>query len=277
VSTHILRFFATSAFAAVLCCSNVCAQDSTADGSYTDSTFFENTPYADSVAAVESFAEDAEVDDVYILKSANDTSLVHTRSFARDKVDQLKDDADMNYEVPPTVAESLWDRFIMWVKDLLSDLFLRAVGTNWGRLFLYLLGLGLLVLLIMMLLRVDALRMLVSGQKARSRQMVLDEDIDRMDFEKLLQDAAAAKDYRRGIRLLFLYALKLLSDKNHVVLDSGKTNHDYLNEVKEKPLYGGFSDLNFYFEYAWYGNFLITSETFQKAQNTFNTWKNNLR
>jgi hypothetical protein len=276
VSTYSPILFVTT-LAVLLCSSNTFAQVDSTDNSYTDdSTYFEDTPYADSLAAVVDH-DDADEDDTYILRASNDTSIVKAKSFQAETVEELKDDPEMEYEIPPTVAESLWDRFIMWLRDLLSDMLLQAVTTDWGRLALYLLGIGLLVFLIMMLLRVDALRMLVSGQKGRAGHMVLNEDIEQMDFEKLLREATAAKEYRRGIRLLFLYALKMLSDRNHVVLDSGKTNHDYLKEVKEKDLYPGFSDLNFYFEYAWYGNFLITSETFQKAEATFNDWKNKLR
>ena len=148
---------------------------------------------------------------------------------------------------------------------------------GWGRIAWYLLGLIGLVILIMLLLKVNAFRMLYSGQKISTQHLVLDEDIGQMDFDKLINEAIAAREYRRGVRLLFLYALKMLSDRNHIVLDSGKTNHDYLDEVKGKPLYRGFSDLNFYFEYAWYGNFVVTPETFGKAQAAFQEWKNNLK
>jgi hypothetical protein len=206
-----------------------------------------------------------------------DSTKVNERVFDRERLQELKDDSDLDYKVPPTVAESFWDRFWQWLADLFANLFIKSVGTNWGRLFLYIVGIVLLIFLIMMLLKVDALKMLYSGRAARLKHLVMDEDIQAMDFEQLLKDAIGANEYRRAVRLLFLYALKMLADKNHVVLESGKTNHDYLDEVKHAELKNGFKDLNFYFEYAWYGNFTITADTFRKAENIFLLWKDKLR
>jgi len=106
---------------------------------------------------------------------------------------------------------------------------------------------------------------------------VLDENIHEMDFDKLIEDALMKKDYRGGVRLVFLYSLKMLSDKNLIHWDQGKTNHDYLDELKQDELRGGFNDLNLYFEYAWYGNFTINAETFAHVQQIFSVWKANLR
>ena len=54
---------------------------------------------------------------------------------------------------------------------------------------------------------------------------------------------------------LFLYSLKLLSDKHHLDWRPGKTNHDYLDELGDGELKTGFNELSFYFDYAWYGDF----------------------
>ena len=80
-------------------------------------------------------------------------------------------------------------------------------------------------------------------------------------------------DYRLGVRLVFLYALKTLSDKGLIQWDQGKTNHDYLNELRVTELQKGFNELNFYFEYAWYGNFNITPNVFSHVRRIFEEWK----
>ena len=120
--------------------------------------------------------------------------------------------------------------------------------------------------------------MFYSGEGSGTfRHNVLDENIHEMDFEKLIEEAAAKKDYRGGVRLLFLYALKMLSDKNHIHWDQGKTNHDYIDELKQDELKPGFSDLNYYFEYAWYGNFKVNAETFDHVRDIFKTWKTSIK
>ena len=122
---------------------------------------------------------------------------------------------------------------------------------------MYIVGIVLLTVLIMMLLKVNAFKVFYSGQGANTfTYSALDENIHEMDFEKLIQEATGKNDYRLGVRLVFLYALKMLSDKNLIHWDQGKTNHDYLDELSATEIKTGFNELNSYFEYAWYGNFL---------------------
>jgi hypothetical protein len=106
--------------------------------------------------------------------------------------------------------------------------------------------------------------------KSTTQKIMHESDIEKnlihVDFEKLIEEAIAKSDYRAGVRLVFLYALKMLSDKNHIHWNQGKTNHDYLDELKLAELKSGFSDLNYYFEYAWYGNFKINAEIMAAAK-----------
>jgi hypothetical protein len=106
---------------------------------------------------------------------------------------------------------------------------------------------------------------------------VLDEYIHEMDFDKLIQEAIAQQDYREGIRLLFLKSLKMLADKNSIHWEQGKTNHDYVSELQATEIKTGFNQLNFYFEYAWYGNFLINRDMFQRVQQVFTVWREKVR
>ena len=208
-----------------------------------------------------------------IYRADPDTTNVEGKSFSKESFDRLKSDPDLNFEQPPTIGESLWDRFWAWLAQFFDSLFQNAVTTNWGRLIVYAIGLALLVVLIMMMLKVNAFNVLYSGEGRTQNYQVLDENIHEMDFETLISEAMAQKDYRKGVRLVFLYALKLLSDKDLIHFESGKTNHDYVAELQHRELKTGFNELSFYFEYAWYGNFNITRDTFKKMQDTFYDWK----
>jgi hypothetical protein len=106
---------------------------------------------------------------------------------------------------------------------------------------------------------------------------VLDENIHEMNFDSLIAEAVAKHDFRTGIRLLFLKGLKILADKNFVQWEHGKTNHDYLAELKKDELKNGFIELNYYFEYTWYGNFSVNYETFKKVQQIFTDWSGRIR
>jgi hypothetical protein len=234
---------------------------------------------ADTVAISQSdsasYAEEDTSGEV-VYAAAPDSAAVKARPFNNEDLQQLKDDPTFDYKEPPTVAESLWDRFRMWLADLLSNIFNGAVSTPWGRVIAYVVGFALAVVLIMLILKVNAFKMLYSGEGNARKYQVLDEDIHEMDFDALINDALQQQDYRKGIRLLFLYALKLLSDRHLIHWQAGKTNHDYVGELGKSELRQGLTALSFYFEYAWYGNFNITHDTFTKAQSTFADWKDKL-
>lgn len=207
-----------------------------------------------------------------------DSAAVDARSFDSSTVDKLKSDPELQYDEVPTVAENLWTRFLMWLFAFISSFFDSAVNTSWGRILTYAIGIAIVVVTVMMLLKVNAFKVFYSAEGADTfKHSVLDENIHEMDFDKLIDEALARSDYRLGVRLVFLYALKMLADKNMIHWDQGKTNHDYLDELKAMELKGGFNELNFYFEYAWYGNFKITENMFSHVQLIFNEWKNKIR
>ncbi len=203
-----------------------------------------------------------------------DSSIIQTRSFDKTVLEKLRKDGDFDYRQPPTVAESIWDRFLMWLDQLFGWILRSAVGTNWGRVFMYALGIGVLIIIIMMVLKVDALRVFYSGaDKGALNYQTFQENIHEMNFEKLIQESLDKKEYRNSIRLTFLFALKLLSDKQHVDWRPGKTNHDYLEELKKDELKIGFNELSFYFDYAWYGEFTVNEAMYQRVLTIFDNWR----
>jgi hypothetical protein len=211
-------------------------------------------------------------------RAAPDSLKITARAFDESKLNELKSDAELQYKEAPTIAESLFDRFLKLLSQFLDSLVQGAVTTNWGRVISYLIGVGLLVVLIMMLLKVNAFKVFYGGQGASSMPYhVLDENIHEMDFEKLIQEAIGSGEYRKATRLVFLNALKILADKNFIHWEQGKTNHDYLSEVTAADLKPGFNELNYYFEYAWYGNFIINHEKFLKVQQVFDAWRERIR
>ncbi len=207
-----------------------------------------------------------------------DSSNVVARNFNEQRLEDLNSDADLNYKEAPTVAETLWDRLLALLAEFVDSLFRNAVTTDWGRVFSYAIGLVLIAALIMMLLKVNAFKIFYKAEGVSPvPYQVLDENIHEMDFDKLISDAAANHDYRKGIRLVFLKSLKMLADKNFIQWEHGKTNQDYVQELKKESLRHGFHELNYYFEYAWYGNFSINHDMFQKVQSVFTEWSAGIR
>ena len=216
------------------------------------------------------FIDDYYSEDLPDQQGSADTGTVNSRAFDQSKVKELKNDPNLQYEQVPTVAESLWDRFWNWIASLFDSLIQNAVTTDWGRFFSYLAGLAVFIVIVMLILKIDAFKVFYSGQGATSvKYSVFHENIHEVDFEKEIDAALQAKDYRRGVRLLFLYALKLLADKNHILWEQGKTNHEYVAEVREETLRSWLNQLSYYFDYAWYGNFTVSRDLFDKVNEIF--------
>lgn len=205
--------------------------------------------------------------------AAVDTTSVPQRKFSEQAIQKLKTDPDLKYKEPPTVAENLWERFKRWLAELARNFFSDVTTTHLGKILLYVAGVGLLVYVVLMLLKVNAFRILVKGGDVTIPHQVLSENIHEMDFEKLIAEVTQKKEYRVATRLVFLYALKILSDRHLIDWSPGKTNHDYVRELQHPELRDGFLDLSFYFDYVWYGNFRVPPETFSEMQQVFNSWK----
>jgi hypothetical protein len=216
----------------------------------------------------------ARVDTSFVSSNTkHDTTQANTRHFNRQTINELQADPDLKYESGPA-AISLWQRFKIWLNNLLNKLFRVAATTDWGNILIAVLSIGIIVYVILRLLKVDALKMFYKEtEKSPMRMAVIEENIHAMDFEKLLQEAIDKKEYRLAIRLQFLQALKILSDRHLIQWEPGKTNHDYINELSQQTLKSGFNELNFYFEYSWYGHFNVKQDLFNKVNNIFHAWR----
>lgn len=205
---------------------------------------------------------------------APDTTKTIQRTFDDAQLDQLRADRQLQYKSPPSVAETLWERILNLFSDFLGWLFRGAVTTPWGKVLLYVLGIGVMIYIILLLLKVDGLRIFYSGtNEVQPHAQIIHENIHEMNFEALIADAASRQDYRLAVRLMFLYALKILSDRHVVDWKPGKTNHDYVNEVKSTQLRSGLQRLSTYFDYAWYGGFEVNRGLFERVNQVFTEWR----
>lgn len=208
----------------------------------------------------------------------NDSSNVVVRKADDATLAELDEDAELNYDTDSPAVWSVWDRFLSKLNDLINSLFYWGDTTDWGQFAAFSFIVVVLCMVILRILKIDALKMFYGASKTNTtKYAVLEENIHEMDFDKLIQDALTKKEFRLAIRLIFLQSLKLLADRQHIYWEPGKTNHDYLREVTTPELKADFAKLNYYFEWAWYGNFNISQETFNHVKDLFNHWKIKIR
>ena len=202
-----------------------------------------------------------------------DTSAVEIKSFDKVAIDEHKADPEFDYGVRPKAELSLWQRFKLWVNRILQGIFYFGTDTPIGQIIIYILLAAGLIYAAYKLSTIHSNKGFYSHRHDGLGYDLGAEDIHEMDFEKLINEAVAEKNYRLAIRLVYLFALKQLSDKHLIDWQPGKTNHDYANELQASALKPEFNELSFYFDYAWYGDFAVDQSLFEKVSKLFDQWK----
>lgn len=175
------------------------------------------------------------------------------RGFEDDKIEQLNnlEKYDYNRDIPPPSNKvvQLFINILSWI----------------GRLFSSIIGYLALAVLIGLLIWVVMRNVDMKGQPAQdpapSVRFVDEEDLEKMDFEKVLQLALGAEDYRLGIRYSFLRSLQYLQLKKLIDWNKEKTNYQFLNELPEEYR-SEFKSMVRIYEYVWYGEFPASRELY---------------
>jgi hypothetical protein len=115
------------------------------------------------------------------------------------------------------------------------------------------------------------------GMFRRSKNLRIDDesdpemdDIFGINYEKEIEKAVNAGNYRLGVRLLFLRLLRRLSDKNVIQYKQDRTNFDYVMQLSNTTWYNPFIRLARHYEYVWYGKFSVDQKQFEIIRNEFN-------
>jgi len=105
---------------------------------------------------------------------------------------------------------------------------------------------------------------------------IISENIFEINYQKEIEKAIDAGDYRLAIRLMFLRLLKLLSQKKIIEYKQERTNFDYLSQLHSTKYYRDFFRLTRNYEYTWYGKFDINREAFGIIRNEFENFDHKL-
>jgi hypothetical protein len=103
-----------------------------------------------------------------------------------------------------------------------------------------------------------------------------DKDIKEVSFNDLIAKAAAAGNYRKAVRLLYLESLKALDQKGWIKWKLYKTNYEYQLELIGTHLQKDFDQLTYHFEYIWYGHFSIDETTYQQLEKRFREFQSGI-
>lgn len=216
----------------------------------------------------------ATADSVFVF--ANDTLRIQERSIDHIALEKFKANTAFQYGRPQE-GVTPWQRFVVWILSMIAKFLFFATQTLVGKIIFYALLAGILLWVILKLLNIDAKDLFYrSNTSSKIDYKLVEEDIHGLDFEKLIDAAVQKSEYRNAVRLTFLYALKELSDADAINWLPGKTNDDYLKEVKYHIAATKLQELRYYFDYAWYGHFEINEDTYRQVKSSFHELKSKL-
>ena len=182
-----------------------------------------------------------------------DSSAVVVRAPGLDALQPYRADAYFLYEREPPQSFSLWDRINQWLdKHIFGPL--DNVTPDWvWEWFFYLLAAAGIAFAIVRLLRMD-LGGVFYGKRDQARlafETVAD-DLHETDFDALIDEAVAARHYRRAVRLLYLKTLKALATRHLIDWQRDKTNHEYPDELPTPALRRPFAALTTSSPSVWF-------------------------
>ena len=204
--------------------------------------------------------------------SQNETTPLHSskpiemRTFDENKLSDYRSDNDYNYEAYRQVETGAFQRFIGRIRTWFNRLMASGTTGQIINYILFLLGFIALVFFVIKLFGIEANAMFTKGKKASQSFEVSEEALDQINFVEAIDKAEKSQQWRVAIRLVYLYALKDLADRELIVVKKGKTNHDYLYEIHSGTYRDNFSALSIIFDYTWYGHFSANMELVTKAK-----------
>lgn len=176
------------------------------------------------------------------------------RGFEASQIKELQTDSDYDYPVVQgKVGLSPWERFLRWLREF----FTFEGSAAWWEAGLYIILFAALVLAIIRLLGVQFTPTFGKDPSNRSPFgfSVGEEQLDKLNFEEEIEKAQLQGNWRLAVRLRYLQGLHLLAQKGHVDIQLGKTNVDYLYEIREPQAKSHFAKLARLFDFIWYGEF----------------------
>jgi hypothetical protein len=96
------------------------------------------------------------------------------------------------------------------------------------------------------------------------------EHLNRISFEQQITAAETSGNFRLAVRLYFLWTLKLLSNKKLISYNLKKTNNEYALELKNTIYHIDFEGVANFYNYIWYGEFMVSEAKYQQVKSSFN-------
>ena len=200
---------------------------------------------------------------------AQQPKAVVLRNFNTEKLEQYRSDSRYRYSPVAKRERGALGKLLLQIENWFGRMLGSATAATWWKILWRLVLIAAFILFLLKIFGIEA-NAIFSPDTGKKRTQEIGEEELEVDFEQEIQKAIQSKQWRRGIRLIYLYALKHLADSGQIEVKKGKTNRDYLYGLSSGELRQNFSQLSFLFDYTWYGHFDASRAMADKALHYLN-------
>jgi len=203
------------------------------------------------------------------IDSVQNSKGIHPRHISRDKIKAYLKNPDFDYtEKKPD--ENFFDRFSNWLVSLFSKTLDSKEGVRlifW--IFISLMSL-VLAFAIYKIFGMDKMGLFQRGNTGLKDLLHGDSLPEReQDYSLLIRMALDKEDYPEAIRYWYFRTLRLLDEKGWIALKSGKSNQNYINEMRGQSGSELFTTLTRFFDYSFYGGFRVDLWQYREIEKRF--------
>jgi hypothetical protein len=170
-----------------------------------------------------------------------------------------------NYYEIRQEEKSLYQTILNWLNRWLSDKYNRTVTNKTFNLILWVIGL-LFIAIVGIIIYKNRAGLFYISKKRKIIYSIEDEDIEDLDFERLIESALNEEQFAEAIRLQYLKTLQALHEKELIAYEAFKTVNEYAYEIQDSELKSLFRDLSKEFVYFRYGKGVAGKEIFFEFQ-----------
>lgn len=194
---------------------------------------------------------------------------VELKSFDQELINSFVDDDNYQYIMPPNERKNwikmMWNTFFRWLVSVLGN-----EGFAWLALItIAIVGVVGLGFALYGIFGIQKTMPVYLNERDPMSYKVYQEGIHHDNFDTQIEQALLDKNYKKAVRLLYLFTLKIFSDHKLIEWSPSKTNHDYLGELRKDSILEGFRTLSFIFEFVWYGDFKADQTHFEEMNREF--------
>ncbi len=217
------------------------------------------------------------------MKRADD-KVVQSISIDRSKLEEIQQDQDHMYK-PMDIEKNFLEKISDWISEKWQQFLEWTFGEKKGselfiffiEYFPYLLLFIAILIIIRLLYGYDVFKRLSDEQRPPRVQLSDDEQVVKSaNISQHVHDAIENKAFRSAIRYMFLNTLRQLDLMGHINYVKNKTNDDYVHEIKRDRLKQTFQELEYYYDFIWYGQYPIDEPFFRELQAKFDGFQEQL-